>query len=29
MVATDSMMKLGVVTSSVPHVIFSSGTVPE
>ena len=28
MVASDSMMKLGVVTSSLPHVIFSLGRRP-
>jgi hypothetical protein len=29
MVASDSMMKLGVSTPSLPQVIFSLGTAPE
>jgi hypothetical protein len=28
-VASDSMMNIGVSTSSLPHVIFSVGNAPE
>jgi hypothetical protein len=28
-VASDSMMNFGVLTSSLPHVIFSLGSAPE